>query len=390
MKIHVLLAILVAPTAFAQNTDQLDKQQSVQLPAVVFTAQERQKILSHGPWPVTPAADPGNELSGLLWAENLGKLLFNEQALSANKSLACSSCHQESLGFSDGQPVATGVKPHFRNTLGLLNSGNQRWLGWDGGADSLWAAALRPLLSDIEMGGTIKSIASSLRSLPYYLSSIQHSTEKWELYTRTDEMLVITAAKAIAAYNRTLLSGETAFDHFRAAIKAEDLAAQQNYPEAAKRGLRTFIGDANCQVCHFGPQFSNGEFHDIGRPFFVDVGVVDSGRYSGIERVRQDRYNLAGPFNGTLDDREILKTRSVKLSQSNFGQWRTPSLRNLSSTAPYMHDGSIQTLREVVDTYADIDITRLHTKGEAILKPLTLSDSERDDLVEFLKTLSSQ
>jgi cytochrome c peroxidase len=99
-------------------------------------------------------------------------------------------------------------------------------------------------------------------------------------------------------------------------------------------------------------------------------------------------YNLAGRYNGTMQPAEIRKTTTVKIGQSNFGQWKTPSLRNLTRTAPYMHDGSLKTLREVVDSYADIDPSRLHTQGESILKPQQWSDSEREDLVTFLQTLS--
>lgn len=150
-----------------------------------------------------------------------------------------------------------------------------------------------------------------------------------------------------------------------------------------------FLGEANCHVCHFGPVFSNLEFHDTGRPFFVGIGEVDPGRYSGIERVRKDRYNLAGPFNGNNDENEIRKTLSVTLGQVNFGQWRTPSLRNLVYTTPYMHDGSLDTLREVVDAYADIDPERIHSDGEAIIRPLALDEQEREDLVAFLEPLSA-
>ena len=115
---------------------------------------------------------------------------------------------------------------------------------------------------------------------------------------------------------------------------------------------------------------------------------MDSGRHSGIKRVRDDRYNLTGSFNGDVEKRELRKTQTVKLVQSNFGQWRTPSLRSLTTTAPYMHDGSLATLRDVVDHYSEIDPTRLHSKGEAILKPLNLDEQSKTDLVRFLESLS--
>jgi cytochrome c peroxidase len=218
------------------------------------------------------------------------------------------------------------------------------------------------------------------------LPSVSH-TEREERID--DETIVVRAAKMIAAYVRTLRSVRTPFDQFRDSVLAGQSQQHSGFSAAALRGLRIFAGDANCHVCHFGPNFSNGEFHDTGRPFFIDVGEVDAGRYTGIQRVRADRYNLLGPFNGRPVDDEQRKTRTVRLSQHNWGQWRTPSLRNLTLTAPYMHDGSLQTLRAVVDAYADIDMDRLHVKGESILKPLDLSESQREDLVAFLMSLSA-
>lgn len=353
--------------------------------APVFTEGERALIRGMGPWPAEPPADAGNELSGLAWAERLGEQLFNDTDLSGDRQLSCASCHIESLGFADSRAVAIGAGQHLRNTQSLLNVGLQRWFGWDGGSDSLWAAAMRPILSDVEMAGDIETIAQRLRDKGYFTQALTAAGRDQPV---DDEGLVVIAAKSIAAYTRVLISASTPFDRFRKSLLDGDRSNLAGYSPAAQRGLKIFIGAANCHVCHFGANFSNREFHDIGRPFFTAIGQVDSGRYSGIQRVRLDRYNLLGPFNGTGVTEEIRKTSSVKLGQLNFGQWRTPSLRNLISTAPYMHDGTMATLRDVVDAYADIDPDRLHTNGEAILKPLTLSDAERNDLVAFLRSLS--
>jgi len=230
------------------------------------------------------------------------------------------------------------------------------------------------------MDGTLPGVASYLRSNSSY--------QGWT--SSDDEQSVVTAAKLIAAYVRTLESPSTPFDRFRTALASNDKDAIAEYPSNAQRGLKIFLGEANCSVCHFGPNFSNGEFHDTGRPFFTGVGQVDSGRYGGIKRLRGDRYNLLGQFNGVDSPVEKRKSQTVKLQQSNWGQWRTPSLRNLTTTAPYMHDGSLATLREVVDAYADIDVDRLHAEGESILKPLGLDDADREDLVAFLRSLSAK
>ncbi len=349
------------------------------------TASELSQLRSFGPWPMPVPPDPGNELSGVAWAESLGKILFSDPGLSGDGALSCSSCHLSGKGFADGKALAEGKHRHVRNTQGLLDVGLQRWLGWDGGADSLWAASLRPMLSEIEMAGDIPEIAQTLRNRSYFTAAVN----QWLSGDMTDEEWVVLAAKAIAAYIRTLQSPETPFDDFYDGVMANDATAIRQYPAAAKRGLKIFLSDANCHVCHFGPNFSNGEFHDTGRSFFTGVGQVDPGRYTGIKRVRQDPYNLPGRYNGTEVDHEIIKTRTVKLGQVNFGQWRTPSLRNLTTTAPYMHDGSIESIRAVVDSYADIDPDRLHSNGESILKPLNLSEQDRRDLVAFLESLSA-
>lgn len=353
---------------------------------IVFTDSEKSLLEAFTPWPAVVPADPGNEYSGLKWAEALGAQLFNDPVLSANKSISCASCHQSSKGFSDGFALPkAGVAPHVRNTQGLQNIGYQRWFGWDGGADSLWAASLRPMLSEIEMASDIEGVAKKLRDTAYLAEALEQND--LEIAELDDETLVVTVAKFIGAYMRTFVSGKTSFDEFVSSL-LPDGEVQSQYSLPAKRGLKIFIGEGNCFVCHFGPNFSNGEFHDIGRPFFTGVGKVDSGRFTGIQRLKSDPFNLDGRYNGTNVENEILKTTTVKSSQENFGQWRTPSLRNLLLTAPYMHDGSLATLRDVVDYYAEIDPARLHSKGESILKPFQWSDSEREDLVEFLKTIS--
>ena len=345
-------------------------------------------LQNFGPWPQDLPHDPGNELSGEPWAEQLGELLFNDPGLSASGKHSCAGCHLANKGFADGLKLAQGIEQHERNTQGLFDLATQRWFGWDGGADSLWAATLRPLLSDIEMGADISTLADNYRRKAFVENAFKVAETEFDLQAMDDEAFVVLLSKAIAAYVRTLTSEKTTFDHFLQALNDNDTASIESYPTAAKRGLKLFIGEANCHVCHFGPNFSNGEFHDTGRPFFTGVGKVDSGRYGGIKRVRADKFNLLGKYNSSSAEQHERKTRTVTLGQVNFGQWRTPTLRNLSLTAPYMHDGSLETLRAVVDSYADIDPDRLHGDGEAILKPLNISDTARNDLVLFLQTLS--
>jgi cytochrome c peroxidase len=149
-------------------------------------------------------------------------------------------------------------------------------------------------------------------------------------------------------------------------------------------------------VCHFGPGLSNGEFHDVAIPFLIEPGRVDSGRYSGVRRVKSDPFNLLSIYNdqsvksGNQTENpsknqsenqperlpESLKTNTVQLAHRNWGEWKTPSLRNLKTTAPYMHNGSLRTLRDVARHYSEINEERLHSDGERLLKPLRLSPRE--------------
>jgi cytochrome c peroxidase len=202
-----------------------------------------------------------------------------------------------------------------------------------------------------------------------------------------DEAVLAGVGKALAAFQETLLSGRSPFDDFRDALSRNDLSSMKKYPEAAQRGLRIFVGRGNCGACHVGPAFSNGEFHDTGVPFFV-AGGVDPGRHGGIRKLRASPLNLLGRYNDDHSGGSAVKTRQVAEEHRNFGEFKVPSLRNVAHTAPYMHNGSLATLADVVRHYSEINPDRLHSDGGAILKPLRLSADESADLVAFLESLS--
>jgi cytochrome c peroxidase len=129
-------------------------------------------------------------------------------------------------------------------------------------------------------------------------------------------------------------------------------------------------------------------FHDVGVPFVAAPGRVDGGRHEGIKRLRADPFNLLGAYNDDPTGAAAIKTRHVEPQHVNFGQFKTPSLRNVALTAPYMHDGRLATVREVVRHYSQLDMERIHTHGEQLLRPLRLSESGIDDVVAFLESLS--
>ncbi len=367
-----------------------------------FDADERARLLGHGPWPPPPAPDPSNRFSGLDAARRLGERLFADPRLSINRAVSCASCHDASRAFTDGRPKARAIGELDRNTQGLFDVDQQRWFGWDGGADSLWAATLRPMLDPRELGTNAAHVAALVRGDPGLRESLAGLRAARPAPTRpagapsedADESVLVDVAKVIAVYQASLRSPRTPFDDFRDAVERGDAAAAARYPAPARRGLKLFLGRGQCGACHVGPSFSNGEFHDIGIGFMPRPGVVDPGRHAGLKRLAGDRYNLLGPFNDEPPGpdpqgrRMDLKTRTVQSLHRHFGEWRTPGLRSLALTAPYMHDGRLARLEDVVAHYDKLDEERLHTDGEALLRPLRLDDRERADLLAFLRSLS--
>lgn len=355
--------------------------------AVEFTAAEIARILRHGPWPPSWAPDPSNRGSGQAEAAALGRLLFFDPRLSVNGQVSCATCHRPEFAWSDGKRVGASLQAVERNTIGLLDVRLRRWFGWDGAGDSLWAQSIRPILDVREMGGSAAALATLLRN-DAELSCRYRRVFGADPAARDDDGLLVDAAKALAAFQETLVSGPAPFDRFRDALAASDRAGQRDYSPAARRGLKIFVGRGDCHVCHLGPVFTNGEFHDIGIPFFTGPGQVDPGRHGGIGRLQASPYNLLGIHSDDPDRRTATGTRHVALVHRNFGEFKVPSLRNVARTAPYMHNGSLATLADVVRRYSEFDENRIHADGERLLRPLRLSEGEIADLVAFLESLT--
>ncbi len=354
-----------------------------------FTPTERSAIARHGPWPPAMPRDPSNHVSGNPEAIALGERLFFDPRLSRDATVACANCHRPAQAWTDGrrlpQPREAGRgDPLVRNTPTLWNAGLGRWFGWGGGSDTLWSFSLRPIRHPLEMASSAVQVARSVRGDADLACRYRRVFGE---AARSEADILVDVAKAIAAFVETLVSQRTPFDEFRDALARGDRNAAARYPLAAQRGLRLFVGEGNCSVCHFGPAFTNGEFADIGVPFFVPGGV-DSGRYAGIERLRADPHNLLGRFNDDPQEAVAARTRHVRLQPRNFGEFKVPGLRNVAKTAPYMHDGSLATLADVVRHYSELNEERLHTEGEKILRPLRLSPQAAADLVAFLESLS--
>jgi len=353
-----------------------------------FTPAEIRAILKHGPWPMQWSPDPSNRVSGKREAAELGELLFFETRLSGTGKVACVSCHMPDRGWTDGLKRGVALAEVDRNTPPIMNVRYSRWFGWDGGSDSLWAQSIKPIVDARELGASPQHAATLIRA-DADLSCRYRKAFGQPPSATDDEAVLADLAKALAAFAETQTSNRTPFDDFRDALARGDEQAASQYPEPVRRGLKIFIGKGGCNTCHMGPNFTSGEFHNVGIHYFKAGGGVDSGRYDGIRNLLASRFNLLGPYNDDRARSTATPTRHVELTQRNFGEFRVPSLREVAFSGPYMHNGEIPTLREVMRYYSELNEERLHQDGERILRPLKLSAQETDDLIAFVESLTS-
>jgi cytochrome c peroxidase len=350
---------------------------------VDWTAGEVSAIARHGPWPPAPMVDPSNRVSGQPAAIALGRHLFDEPRLSTGR-MACSECHQPGRDWRDGRTRAVGRVELDRRTPTLWNVGFQHWFGWDGAADSLWMQSLRPILDPKEMASDASVVARLLREDKALACGYERAFAAPP--GADDETLLADAGKVLAAFQQTLVTPRTPFDDFRDALLAGDRDGMRRYPAEAQRGLKVFLR-GNCAACHFGPLFSNGEFGDTGTPFFARPGEVDSGRHGGIARLKESPFNRLGRYSDDPAGASATRTRHVEAQHRNFGEFRVPPLRQAGS-GPFMHDGSLATLEEVVKHYSTVSPDRLHSDGTPLVRALGLNAGESADLAAFLRTLN--
>ena len=269
----------------------------------------------------------------------LGKLLFFDPRLSGDNSMSCATCHLPEKALADGLPTAKGHggKSLARNTPSLLNVAFFERFFWDGRAKTLEEQALGPITSPDEMNQDLEELEKELNAVPGY---VKQFAEVFGTQVTRDGI-----AKALAAFERSLVTGRSPLDRYLAGDKSA-LSAE------AKRGMELFVGDAGCIRCHQGPLLSDGKLYRLG------IGTGDEG--------------LA----------------AVTKKKGDGGKFRTPSLRNVAQTAPYMHDGSKKTLDEVVEFYYR-GVPPGTPEMPLDIQPLTgQSYSEIPALVAFLQALS--
>ncbi len=269
----------------------------------------------------------------------LGKQLYFDPRLSADNTISCASCHDPQKGWSNGEQFATGVggAKGGRNSPTVINSAYYKLQFWDGRAKSLEDQAVGPIQNPIEMKMTLDEVLPKLNQIQGYQDQFQK--------VFGTEVTADGIAKAIAAFERTVLSGDAPYDKFQAG----DAAALS---ESAQRGMKLFFGKASCSSCHIGPNFTDSAFHNIG------LDSTDVGR------------------------------KAISKLDGDQGAMKTPTLREIAKTGPYMHDGSLKTLEEVVAHYnKGGNGNEFQDEGIFALK---LKPEELADLVTFMtKGLSS-
>ena len=280
------LAFLLAQALPAQ-APRVDPPTGASSPPVVFDAATVAKILTHSPLG-KPPPDPTNRFADDPEAARFGKRLFFEKRFSANRAIACATCHDPAKAFADGKTLSEGMGKGTRHVPTLLNAAFQRWSFWDGRADSLWSQALHPLESATEMGGERGKLATILGADAELRGEYERVFGAMPAVRDATSAATVLAntGKALEAYERLLVSGGSEFDRFAAALRSKDAAGEARYPENAKRGLAIFVGKANCRLCHAGPLFSDGEFHNIGVPPLR--GGLTADRFAAIDEVRND------------------------------------------------------------------------------------------------------
>ena len=274
----------------------------------------------------------------------LGRHLYFDRRLSAYDTVSCASCHDPRYGFTDGAAVSTGIKSQKGNRSAptIINRGYSLAQFWDGRAGTLEEQAKGPMANPIEMGNTYDAIVGRLQGIAGYRPMFASAFG-------TGEITIDRAAMAIACFERTVLSGNAPYDKYQRGDRKAMTAGQV-------RGMAVFFDKAKCDKCHEGANFTLNAYANLG--VGTDKPDPDVGRFS------------------------------VTRNPRDWGAFKTPTLREIEHTAPYMHDGSLKTLEEVVEFYNKGGVKNRNLDEN--IKALNLTDQEKRDLVAFLKALSGE
>lgn len=318
----------------------------------------------------------------------LGEKIFNDKRFSTTGEVSCATCHDAAKAFADGPlKVSEGINKltGTRNAPTVINSAYFEKLFWDGRSPDLEDQALHPFINPVEMGlKDHQPILYLVRSDPEYKEAFKKVFGKSE-----DEITMKEVTQAIAAFERTKISGDSSFDRWYFGGEKDALTPQQ------QRGFEIFVNEGRCVSCHVIEQtqalFTDNRFHNVG---------------VGINNIQNDVPQLAGEYikakiaASEVDVKVLTDKRSSELGRfavtkgfDDLGAFKTSTLRNIDVTAPYMHDGSLATLRDVVVHYNNGGVTK---EGDPVndflsggIRPLNLTDQQIDDLVAFMEALTS-
>jgi cytochrome c peroxidase len=421
--------LAVALTACTDDTQLVDG----------FTAAEWRKIRTLSPLPAVPP-DPSNRYADDPRAAALGQKIFFEKGFSGpivvaddgrngglgqvgeTGKVSCATCHSAQNGWFDdnhrSQPdnVSLGLTWTTRNDPSLVNVAFYEWFGWGGRWDTLWMQFTATPESPV-IGATRLGIARLMYRkyrdeynavfsppLPADLDdetgdparfppagkpkrSPQDPDGPWEKMAEADRQIVnrilVNCGKAVAAYQRRLVSRNAPFDRYVAGEPSALTPAQ-------KRGLKLFISKAACDACHSGPFFTDQIFHVTGVPQAGEhVPATDLGRYTDQAPLFTSPFSAAGPYSDDPVWGQARLTRLGPITEADRGKFRTKNLRQIERTGPYMHTGALRTLKEVVEFY-NVGGGDSGVPKDPKMVPLNLTPAEVEDLVEFLKSLTGE
>ena len=275
----------------------------------------------------------------------LGRMLFFDKRLSQDNTIACANCHLAKFAFTDGKPVSTGIRGEKggRSAPASFNRVFSSAQFWDGRAATLEDQSIGPFTNPIEHGFANHDVmVAKMKKIAGY--------RKLFMQVFGEDITIGNVGKAIASFQRTVLSGNSSADRFDMGQEAGAISA------AAQHGLLLFREKARCTKCHSGFNFTDEKFHNLGIGW--DDNKVDLGRYM------------------------------VTKNAEDLGAFKTPTLREISRSAPYMHDGRFKTLEAVVNFYNQGGVKNPHQ--DPLILPLELTDQEKQDLVAFLRTLNGE
>ena len=333
------------------------------------------------------APSDSNKVANNPDAVALGHRLFFDTRLSKNHQIACATCHQPQRLFTDGLELAQGIKVGTRNTQSIVGSAYSPWYFWDGRKDSLWSQALAPLESTIEHGGNRFRYATLLSLDTTYREMYEQVFGKFpDIGTEeTVTEVFVNMGKSLEAYQRLMVPGTNRFDNYvDQLVNGNSYSAETTLTESEVKGLKLYIGKGQCINCHNGPLLTNFAFHNTG--IFPRPGTTpDLGRIEGTELIKADPFNCFGQFNEDPKKRcdELVY---MKEDDELIGAQKTPSLRAIAGTEPYMHAGQLATLADVLQHYNTAEGAII---GHNEAKPLGLSELELQQLEAFLHSLAA-